>query len=198
MAHVVGFGLSPDWNTLVSAGRFTGGSAVSLFGDSIPLASGNTHWAGAPGSQVFGSDNTQVALMTTGISTGIRRRLTALDAAALADIGWTVLQPGMPGDYNDDGFVNAADYTVWRNALGQTSDLSADGNYDGQIDWNDYEVWKTGYGAASGLGSSFATHPSEVPEPGAATILVVSAALLLWRRRAAVHTVSIPTCGRTE
>ena len=26
---------------------------------------------------------------------------------------------GVPGDYNDDGIVNTADYTVWRDSLGQ-------------------------------------------------------------------------------
>lgn len=53
------------------------------------------------------------------------------------------------GDYNQDGTVNAADYTVWRNGLG-TTDLTpysgADGDGDGSIDIGDYGVWKRHFG----------------------------------------------------
>ena len=38
------------------------------------------------------------------------------------------------GDYNGDGKVDAADYTVWRDTLGSTTDLRADGNGNGSID----------------------------------------------------------------
>ena len=53
------------------------------------------------------------------------------------------------GDYNEDGTVNAADYTVWRNASGQmgvTPYSGADGNGDGKIDRDDFLVWKDHYG----------------------------------------------------
>jgi len=47
------------------------------------------------------------------------------------------------GDYNHDHVVNAADYTVWRNTLGQVgAGLAADGNFNGMIDNDDYDVWK--------------------------------------------------------
>ena len=40
------------------------------------------------------------------------------------------------GDYNHDGVVDAADYTVWRDTYGQsvTENSGADGNGDGMID----------------------------------------------------------------
>ena len=47
-----------------------------------------------------------------------------------------------PGDFNRDGIVYAADYTMWRNTLGSTTDLRADANLDGIVDQADYEVWK--------------------------------------------------------
>jgi hypothetical protein len=54
---------------------------------------------------------------------------------------------GNPGDYNGDSLVNAADYTVWRDSLGQfAGGLSADGNTNGQIDAGDYGVWKANFG----------------------------------------------------
>jgi arabinogalactan endo-1,4-beta-galactosidase len=51
------------------------------------------------------------------------------------------------GDYNGDGTVNAADYTVWRDALGQEGwDQIADGDADGRVDIGDYHVWKRNFG----------------------------------------------------
>jgi hypothetical protein len=41
----------------------------------------------------------------------------------------------LPGDYNENGTVDAADYTLWCNTLGQSgAGLSADGNGNNQID----------------------------------------------------------------
>ena len=51
------------------------------------------------------------------------------------------------GDYNGDGRVNAADYTLWRNKLGQASaGFAADGNGDGKVTLADYSVWKSHFG----------------------------------------------------
>jgi len=47
------------------------------------------------------------------------------------------------GDYNGDGSVNVADYTVWRNTEGSVDDLRADGNGDGTVDQADYDLWKS-------------------------------------------------------
>jgi len=85
--------------------------------------------------------------------------------------------PPVPGDYNSDGVVNAADYTVWRNTLGSTTDLSANGDNDGAsqglIDQADYEFWKTHFVSTSaGLGSVQTT--AAVPEPGSKALLVVA------------------------
>ena len=50
------------------------------------------------------------------------------------------------GDYNSDLVVDAADYTVWRDTLGSTTDLRADGNGDLIINELDYDAWKTKFG----------------------------------------------------
>ena len=63
-----------------------------------------------------------------------------------------------PGDYNRDGIVNAADYTLWRDLVGQSVPLGtlADGNRDGMIDAADYGVWKSHFGVVTppGLGGT--------------------------------------------
>ena len=68
----------------------------------------------------------------------------------------------LDGDYSGNGVVDAADYTVWRDSLGQTgADLPADGTGDGVVYRADYSYWKTRFGDSAG-GSGGAT----VPEAG--------------------------------
>ena len=57
----------------------------------------------------------------------------------------------VPGDYNGDGIVDARDYVVWRNSVGQTVTFfdAADGNGDGTINAGDYSVWRANFGATS-------------------------------------------------
>lgn len=51
------------------------------------------------------------------------------------------------GDYNSNGVVDAADFTVWRDNLGSTLAFHADGNRDGQVNMADYIVWADNFGA---------------------------------------------------
>lgn len=72
--------------------------------------------------------------------------------------------PGIAGDYNYDGVVNTADYTVWRDNLGATSiGLAADGNGNRTVDMLDYQVWRMNFGNPAALSASH----TAVPEPSA-------------------------------
>jgi hypothetical protein len=86
-----------------------------------------------------------------------------------------------PGDYNGDGSVDAADYTVWRDTLGQTvaSGTGADGDGNGTIEDADYDLWKLNYGGGGGSGASTAV----VPEPLSATLLLTALLGLAVRRQ---------------
>ena len=53
--------------------------------------------------------------------------------------------PGVQGDYNGNGIVDAADYTVWRDHLGQTFALPNEGTGQtpGTVSIEDYNFWKS-------------------------------------------------------
>ena len=62
-----------------------------------------------------------------------------------------VTAPGLNGDYNENGVVDAADYVIWRKTLGLVNaGLPADGNGNGRIDLDDYNVWRINFGRTSG------------------------------------------------
>jgi hypothetical protein len=82
------------------------------------------------------------------------------------------------GDYNDNGIVDAADYTVWRNTLGESGfALSGDGDASQIVDAADYVVWKENFGkvSPSTLGSGTATFFVSVPEPGGVVLCLMGA-----------------------
>jgi hypothetical protein len=52
------------------------------------------------------------------------------------------------GDYNGNGVVDAADYTVWRDNLGSATTLPNDATPG--VSLEDYNVWKTNFGSSGG------------------------------------------------
>ena len=75
--------------------------------------------------------------------------------------------PTLPGDFNDDGVVDAADYSVWRDGLGTTHTQA------------DYNTWESNFGQT--LGASAAS----VPEPSGLLLVLGATGLLASRRNRA-------------
>jgi len=79
------------------------------------------------------------------------------------------------GDYNENGVVDAADYTVWRDALelGTVMDLpNRDPANTGLISEADFISWRNNFGNTGGAGSGSS---AAVPEPSTGTMLVLVA-----------------------
>jgi hypothetical protein len=105
----------------------------------------------------------------------------------------SVTAAGLPGDYNQNGVVDAADYTVWRDTLGQMGgDLAADGSGatpgvpDGTVDQLDYDLWKSHFGETLDIGAAAigsATAPAAAPEPANISLIGVTVLLVSLLRR---------------
>jgi hypothetical protein len=81
----------------------------------------------------------------------------------------------LPGDYNHDGVVDAADFVVWQKSP------SIFGGESG------YDTWRAHFGQTSGSGASVASSPiSTIPEPGSLGMLLLGAALI-WQCRLRPH-----------
>jgi hypothetical protein len=86
----------------------------------------------------------------------------------------SVTGPGIDGDFDADGAVDAVDYVVWRKGVGPIYTKE------------DYDDWRANFGATFGGGSSqFAALPlsSAIPEPTSALLFLIFAAIGVWRHR---------------
>ena len=86
-----------------------------------------------------------------------------------------VTSVGLPGDYNGDGAVNAADYVVWR---------KSDGSQTG------FQLWRANFGNSLGTGANTLPSPTvtiypAIPEPASALLSIMGwgAAVTIRRRR---------------
>ncbi len=90
------------------------------------------------------------------------------EAYAFDNLIVTGLVAANPADFNNDGLVNSADLTAWRNNFGLASGATkaqGDANSDGCVDGADFLVWQRSFGAGSATAIA-----ATVPEP--ATLLL--------------------------
>ncbi|MCA9184157.1 MAG: hypothetical protein R3E01_33840 [Pirellulaceae bacterium] len=90
--------------------------------------------------------------------------------------GAVELVVGLAGDYNRNGVVDAADFTVWKDNFG-TSLIVADGNGNGIVDAADFTVWKDNFGNTPEL---VAAPPAvAVPEPSGRVMALLVGILVM-------------------
>jgi hypothetical protein len=175
LGHSLGLGTSTDWQALVAGSNFIGANAtVQNKGSAVPLSTPDlAHWANGTNSFVYGTATPQEAAMDPSLQNGTRKKLTALDAAGLQDIGWSPVAPAVIGDYNSNGSVDAADYVLWRRNLNRNVFMPNRGA-SGQITLADYNVWRTNFGRiAPGSGSTALDAGGAVPEPASGLLALI-------------------------
>ncbi|MCA9188865.1 MAG: leishmanolysin-related zinc metalloendopeptidase [Pirellulaceae bacterium] len=213
LGHIIGIGTQWTGNSVYvnGSGRYTGQYGVAAYREEfnasatfVPVelnggsGTANSHWDEL--TSVRNADGQRLAdELMTGYLSG-SNFLSNTTIQSLRDIGFVIANPAstdiVPGDYNGNGVVDAADYTVWKDNFGANNE-AADGNQDGRVNAADYTIWKDAFATngtravASTTAASAAAshaHPSSVPEPGCwAITLVIGGALFQARRRRAIR-----------
>jgi hypothetical protein len=126
LGHVLGLGSGGQWFSLVSGGLFVGPNAERVYGGPVPLNAAGDHWAdgltadGEPGA------------MDPAVRFGARTEFSALDYAALQDIGWAVAvplpaSPVATGDRGEGSLIGGVTLTGAADGSAQGFNLGADG-----------------------------------------------------------------------
>ena len=115
---------------------------------------------------------------------GIQFRIRTNDTAAVFDsviVESTTLATAIPGDYNNDGIVDAADYVVWRDNLGAPAGTLLNDIDGGEIGQNQYSTWRANFGAVAPPDASLGDANS-VPEPTTWITLVAGVCIAIVSR----------------
>ncbi len=85
---------------------------------------------------------------------------------------------GVSGDFNNNGTVDAADYTLWRDNLGASTEASINnlGNGLNGVDAADYTLWRSRFGSTT---SASVASSNAVPEPSTCLLIAAGAVFSL-------------------
>lgn len=124
---------------------------------------------GVRGGQYWQSD-----LFPGFMTKSYRNSIRATIYSSASYLGFRVASTSLlSADYNQDGIVDGADYTVWRDSIGELVPpaTGADGNGDGIIDEGDYTFWKERFGTI--LNHIGTASSNAVPEPSSMSLFAM-------------------------
>lgn len=156
-----------DWHaTNVTDNGLAGASASSgLFAQAGSDPHGFPRPTGNLETGIYESESSQYVPYGTPITT------------TLGAPNYPLNQTLLPWDYNQNGTVDAADFTIWRDLLGTPDptgkSIFANADRDGSVDVTDYDAWKYHFGESLPPQVGGGTRGlAAVPEPSAAMLLV--------------------------
>ncbi|HEX5472702.1 MAG TPA: hypothetical protein VFW73_12500 [Lacipirellulaceae bacterium] len=165
--------ITVDPDNQIDLGAGPGGPIVLTFTSDNALIP-QTITVTAVDDTVVEGDHTSVITNTVGSTDAKYNGLLVSNVVA------NIIDNDLPGDYNANGSVDAADYVLWRKTLGSTTNLVADGSGptagapNGVVDQFDYDYWRSnfgnvdplsGAGSDAGLGSTQLAVTSDLREP---------------------------------
>jgi len=172
LAHVLGFGTADSWTTGIAGLAFAGAASVAANGGAaVPLDDTLSHWADGTWSTVYGRG--QEAAMTPYLTAGTRKRLTSLDWAGLADVGWQPTSGALQW--------SGAATTLWNDAanwagraptLGYVATFNAAAARQPQLTQNEFVdgvAFHTAGWTVGGQGRTLTVGPAGVSSAGAGT-----------------------------
>jgi hypothetical protein len=162
-----------------TSGTGTAGSSMSA-----TITNGTTTWTNTlsplPNApwffDGFSLDSFGVIIRTT--SGAVRNGVFTFSISDLTYTGGTAfVPPAVPGDYNGNGTVDAADYVAWRKG----GTLSNEVDTPGTVNAADYTEWRARFGNTAGSGLA----AGAVPEPASAMLALLAGLAMAgsWRRR---------------
>jgi len=196
LGHLLGFGTADSFDAQIVDGHFAG-AVVSALNNSqpVPLAEDDAHWASGTTSPPWNASG-PLAAMNSSITSingfAQRRNLTALDFAALDDLGWdvdpsvyaTVPKP-IAGDYNNSGTVEQGDLDLvllnWGGSANPTPAGWINDLPTGFVDQDELDGVLLNWGQSASQGSVLkAAFPAmqRVPEPTAMGLAAISFAFV--------------------
>jgi hypothetical protein len=162
---------SADGSTLYSQGATV---SVILAGSTYNWTisyTGNITWAGTVGVD-YGNSGQVTSISDTG---GVDVVLKGLSSV--------IVPPGVTGDFNSDGKVDAGDYATWRKNNSTNNGLANDNGLGTPVGAAHYNLWRANFGNPPGAGSGLSS--AAVPEPQSILLAVcglIGAALARRRR----------------
>lgn len=174
------------------------------------LANETIDLAAEPVEGTSPAGTTGTLTLTTGATSGFFTRINAalslpVDVSETTDLGgisadiqvtgtvnatsaFYVAINGIPGDFQLDGDVDAADLTLWKNGYGLAAGAApnnGDANADGSVDGADFLLWQRNLGVMPPVAAT--PNVSAVPEPGmmGACLAALGALVAVRRKRCA-------------
>jgi hypothetical protein len=180
---IIEYLLPEGFTTLTGlAGLDDGG--VDQDGSSSSVRFAVTALAGEPGAEIVDVDLSELgfdgevrirdlwAQSDVGTAQGIISTALGAHASGL----FLLTSAGLPGDFNEDGTVDAADYVVWRDNLGSLVSLPNDDTPGVTV--ADYDVWKAHFGESAAGALSVAN----IPEPSTQVTLLLGSLFVQFCR----------------